>query len=55
VTIINIVQAQVEEIYFIFNLECRYVTLSRGILYRLPIKSHAQQKPINTNEMSETQ
>jgi hypothetical protein len=55
VTIINIVQAQVKEIYFIFNLECRYVTLSRGILYRLPIKSHAQQKPINTNEMSETQ
>jgi hypothetical protein len=42
VAIINIVQAQVEEIYFIFNFECRYITLSRGILYRLPIKSHAQ-------------
>jgi hypothetical protein len=49
------VQAQVEEIYFIFNLEYRYVALSRGMLYRLSIKSHAQQKPKYPSEMSETQ
>jgi hypothetical protein len=39
VVTINIVPAQVEEIYFIFNLEFRYVALSRGILDGLPTKS----------------
>jgi hypothetical protein len=49
------VQAQVEEMYFIFNLEYRYVALSRGMLHRLSTKSHAQQKPKYSIEMSETQ
>jgi hypothetical protein len=39
VVTINIVPAQVEEIYFIFNLEFRYVALSRGIPDGLPTKS----------------
>jgi hypothetical protein len=41
--------------YFIFNLEYRYVALSRGMLHRLSTKSHAQQKPKYPSEMSETQ
>jgi hypothetical protein len=49
------VQAQVEEMYFIFNLEYRYAALSRGMLCRLSTKSHAQQKPKYLSEMSETQ
>jgi hypothetical protein len=49
------VQAQVEEIYFIFNLEYRYVALSRGMLHRLSTKSHAQQKSKYPSEMSKTQ
>jgi hypothetical protein len=49
------VQAQVEEIYFIFNLEYRYAALSRGMLHRLSTKSHAQQKLKYSSEMSETQ
>jgi hypothetical protein len=49
------VQAQVEEMYFIFNLEYRYVALSRGMLHRLSTKSHTQQKPKYSSEMSETQ
>jgi hypothetical protein len=49
------VQAQVEEMYSIFNLEYRYATLSRGMLHRLSTKSHAQQKPNYSSEMSETQ
>jgi hypothetical protein len=49
------VQAQVEEMYFIFNLEYRSAALSRGMLYRLSIKSHAQQKHNYPSEMSETQ
>jgi hypothetical protein len=49
------VQAQVEEIYFIFNLEYRYAALSRGMLRRLSTKSHAQQKPKYPSEMSEIQ
>jgi hypothetical protein len=36
------VQAQGEEIYFIFNLEYMYAALSREMLHRLPTKSHAQ-------------
>ena len=48
-------QAQVEEMYFIFNLEYRYAALSRGILHKLSTKSHAQQKPKYPREMSETQ
>jgi hypothetical protein len=51
----HLVQAQVEEIYFIFNLEYKYATLSRGMLYRLSTKSHAQQKAKYPSEMSETQ
>jgi hypothetical protein len=43
VATINIMQAQVEEVHFIFNLEFRYAALSRGMLHRLSIKSHAQQ------------
>jgi hypothetical protein len=49
------VQAQVEKIYFIFNLEYRYVALSRGMLHRLSTKSLAQQKHKYSSEMSETQ
>jgi hypothetical protein len=49
------VQAQVEQIYFIFNLEYRYAALSRGMLHILSTKSHAQQKPKYPSEMSETQ
>jgi hypothetical protein len=49
------VQAQVEEMYFIFNLEYMYVALSREMLHRLSIKYHAQQKPKYPSEMSETQ
>jgi hypothetical protein len=47
------VQAQVEEIYFIFNLEYMYDALSRGMLRRLSTKSHAKQKPKDPSEMSE--
>jgi hypothetical protein len=49
------VQAQIEEMYFIFNLEYRYAALSRGMLRRLSIKFHAQQKRKYPSEMSETQ
>jgi hypothetical protein len=49
------VQAQVEEIYFIFNLVYRYATLSRGMLHKLSTKSHAPQKPKYLSEMNETQ
>jgi hypothetical protein len=49
------VQAQVEEVYFIFNHEYRYAAISRGMLHRLSTKSHAQQKPNYPSEMSETQ
>jgi hypothetical protein len=49
------VKAQVEEIYFIFNLEYRYATLSRGMIHRLSTKSHAQQKPKYSSEISEKQ
>ncbi len=52
---INIMQAQVEEMHFIFNLEFRYAALSRGMLHRLSTKSHAQQKTKYPSEMSETQ
>jgi hypothetical protein len=49
------VQAQVKEMYFIFNLEYRYAALLRWMLHRLSTKSHAQQKPKYPSEMSETQ
>jgi hypothetical protein len=49
------VQAQVEEIYFIFNLEYMYVALSRVMLRTLSTKSHAQQKPKYPSEISKTQ
>jgi hypothetical protein len=49
------VQAQVEEMYFIFNLEYSYAALSRGMLHRLLTKSHAQLKPKYPGEMRETQ
>jgi hypothetical protein len=39
VATINIVQAQVEKLWFIFDLECRHAALSRGMPYGLPIKS----------------
>jgi hypothetical protein len=35
----NIVQAQVEEKYFLFNLEYKNAALSRGIPHGLPTKS----------------
>jgi hypothetical protein len=38
----HIVQAQVEEMYFIFNLEYMYAALSREMAHRLSTKSHAQ-------------
>jgi hypothetical protein len=53
--IINVMQAQVEEIYFIFNLKYRHTTLSRGILHGLPAKSQYSIKPKKPSEMSETQ
>jgi hypothetical protein len=40
VTTITIMQAQVEEIYFIFNLECRHTALSSGMLLGLLMKVH---------------
>jgi hypothetical protein len=48
------VQAQVEEMYFIFNLEYRYAALLREMLYRLSAKSHAQQNHSYPSEMSKT-
>jgi hypothetical protein len=39
VTTINIMQAQVEELYFIFSLEYMCAALSRAIPHGLPIKS----------------
>jgi hypothetical protein len=51
----HLVQAQIEEMYFIFNLDYRYVALSREMLHRLSTKSHTQQKPKYPSEMSETQ
>jgi hypothetical protein len=38
---INIVQDQVEEMYFMFYLEYRNASLSRGISHVLPIKSQS--------------
>jgi hypothetical protein len=49
------VKAQVKEMYFIFNFKYMYVALLRGMLHRLSTKSHAQQKPKYSIEMSETQ
>jgi hypothetical protein len=49
------VQAQVEEMYFIFNLEYRCVALSRGIPHGLPTKSQCSTKSRNPSEMSEAQ
>jgi hypothetical protein len=48
-------KAQVEKMYFTFNLEYKYVALSRGMLHRLSSNSHAQQKPNYPSKMSETQ
>jgi hypothetical protein len=48
-------QAQVEEMYFIFNIEYRYAALSKEILRRLSIKSHAQQKLKYLSKMCEIQ
>jgi hypothetical protein len=55
VATINIVQTQVEEMYFIFNLEYRYVALLRGIPYELPTKSQCLTMPKKPSEMSEVQ
>jgi hypothetical protein len=41
------VQAKVEEMYFIFNLEYRYAALSRGMLHRLSTKSNAKKSKEN--------
>jgi hypothetical protein len=41
---INIVQAQVEEMYFIFYLKYRNVTLLRGISHGLPKKSQCSHR-----------
>jgi hypothetical protein len=51
VATINIVQAQIEELYFIFNLEYRYAALLRGIPHGLPIKSQCSTSPKNLREM----
>jgi hypothetical protein len=48
-------QAQVEEKYFIFNLEYRNAALSREIPHGLPTKSQYSTYPKNPSEMSETQ
>jgi hypothetical protein len=42
VTTIIILQAQVEAIYFLFNLEFRYAALSRGMLHGLLTSLSAQ-------------
>jgi hypothetical protein len=55
VVTIHFVQAQVEEMYFIFNLEYRCVALSRGIPHGLPTKSQCSTKSRNPSEMSEAQ
>jgi hypothetical protein len=39
VVTINLVQAQVEEIHFLFNVEYRHAALSRGIPHGLSTKS----------------
>jgi hypothetical protein len=52
---INLVQAQVEEKYFIFNLEYRNVALSRGISHGLPTKYQCSTYPKNPSEMIKTQ
>jgi hypothetical protein len=54
VTTINIMQAQVEEVLFIFNLESRYAALSRGMLQRLLNKLSCSTKPKNPSEKRET-
>jgi hypothetical protein len=43
-TTIYIVQAQIKEMYSIFNLEYRHATLSRGMLHMLPTKSQCITK-----------
>jgi hypothetical protein len=55
VVTINIAQAQVKKIYFIFNLKYRHADLSRGILHGLPTKSQCLTNPKNLSEMSKTQ
>jgi hypothetical protein len=55
VTTINIVQTQVEKMYFICNIKCRHAALSRGIPHGLPTKSQCSTNPKNPSEMSETQ
>jgi hypothetical protein len=52
---INLVRAQVEEKYFIFNIEYWSAALSRGISHGLPTKSQCSTYPKNPSEMSETQ
>jgi low temperature requirement protein LtrA len=42
-TTITLYKLKLKKMYFIFNLKYRYVALSRGMLHRLSIKSHAQQ------------
>jgi hypothetical protein len=55
VATINIVQAQVEELCFIFNLKYRHVVLSRGTPHGFLTKSQNSTLPKNPSEMSETQ
>jgi hypothetical protein len=55
VATINIVQAQVEEMYFICNLECRHAALSRGMPHGLLTKFQCSTKPKYSSEISETQ
>jgi hypothetical protein len=52
---VTTITPQIEEMYFIFNLEYTYVALSKGMLHRLLAKSYTQQKPKYPSEMSETQ
>jgi hypothetical protein len=55
VTTINIKKAQVDEMHFIFNLECRHAALLRGIPHRLSIKFQCSTNPKNPSEVSEIQ
>jgi hypothetical protein len=55
VATITLCKLKLKKCILYFNLEYRYATLSRGMLYRLSTKSHAQQKPKYPSEMSETQ
>jgi hypothetical protein len=52
VATINLVHAQVEEMYFIFHLECGFAALSRGMPLGLQTKSQCSLKGIKPKRES---